>query len=183
MLPESINEGVKRLTKSCEFGIKRDVLVEELAELIEVNNRPHLHLSKWSQPKLIEEFADVFLMVSQVCVYLGEESLGEYVENYEKKNQMIEMKDELTFLQKAMHLIWCVSKMRRDPDIIKNYEDFRASVWLVAEVLDKERAGLHETQADEVLKELYSVMEYKLKRQIKRQEGISDGSDSAETSD
>jgi NTP pyrophosphatase (non-canonical NTP hydrolase) len=171
MLPEVINEGVKRLTKSCEFGIKRDVLVEELAELLEVNNRVHLYLSKWSQPNLIEEFADVFLMVSQVCVYLGEESLGDYVYNYEKKSQMIEKKSELTFLQKAMHLIWTVSKMRRDPDVIKNYEDFRASVWLVADAIDIELTRLHETQANEVLKVLYSVMEYKLRRQIRRQEG------------
>lgn len=199
---EEIKEKVKRLTQSCEFGIKRDVLCEELAELMEVNNRQQLTLNKWVSDKLIEEFADSYLMISQVCVYLGEESLEDYVDNYEKADEMDYTVSSWSFIQKASHLIWTVSKMRREPDIIKNYTEFRASVYLVAKLFDDQIGNLMVLKADEVLKKLEEIMIFKLIRQIERQEGIkltplspeeeaviekwkeylNNGSDSAETS-
>lgn len=180
---EEIKEKVKRLTKSCEFGIKRDVLVEELSELMEFNNRQQLSLNKWTNDKVLEEFADAYLMVSQVCVYLGEDSLESYVDNYENKESMSESDRAMSFIQKATHLIWTVSKMRREPDIIKNYTEFRASVYLIAKLFDDNLSNLRCLKATEILDKIEEIMIFKLDRQIKRQEGgTEDGSDSAETS-
>lgn len=185
---DEIKAKVKRLTQSCEFGIKRDVLCEELAELMEVNNRQQLTLNKWIGDKLIEEFADSYLMISQVCVYLGEESLEDYVDNYEKADELDYTVTTWSFIQKASHLIWTVSKMRREPDIIKNYTEFRASVYLVAKLFDEQLGNLRVLKADEILEKLKEVMIFKLNRQIARQEGIreedlNDGSDTVKASD
>lgn len=183
---EEIKGKVKRLTQSCEFGIKRDVLCEELAELMEVNNRQQLTLNKWISDKLIEEFADSYLMISQVCVYLGEDSLESYVDNYEKVGEIEYTSMTWSFIQKVSHLIWTVSKMRREPDIIKNYTEFRASVYLLAKLFDDQIGNLRCLKADEILKKLEEVMIFKLNRQIARQEGIKEevnnGSNSTETS-
>ena len=169
---DEIIKKVARLTKSCEFGIKRDVLVEELAELMEVNNRQQLSLNKWTNDKVLEEFSDAYLMVSQVCVYFGEESLEAYVDNYDNAGAMFESDREMSFIQKATHLIWTVSKMRREPDIIKNYNEFRASVYLIAKLFDDNMSNLRCLKATEVLNKIEQIMIFKLDRQIKRQEGI-----------
>lgn len=182
-MTDEIIKKVARLTKSCEFSIKRDVLVEELAELMEVNNRQQLSLNKWTNDKVLEEFSDAYLMVSQVCVYLGEDSLEAYVDNYENKETMSESDRAMSFIQKATHLIWTVSKMRREPDIIKNYNEFRASVYLIAKLFDDNLSNLRCLKATEILNKIEEIMIFKLDRQIKRQEGgTEDGSDSAETS-
>ena len=182
-MTDEIIKKLARLTKSCEFGIKRDVLVEELAELMEVNNRQQLSLNKWTNDKVLEEFSDAYLMVSQVCVYLGEESLESYVDNYENAGAMFESDREMSFIQKATHLIWTVSKMRREPDIIKNYNEFRASVYLIAKLFDDNLSNLRCLKATEVLDKIEQIMIFKLDRQIKRQEGgAEDGSNSVEAS-
>lgn len=176
---------VKVMVENCSFLIKRDILVEELAELLEVVNSPRLYISKWSSEKILEEFADVYLMTWQMCLYLGEENIEQFVANYENVSQFQYKRVEMTFLQKAMHCIWVVSKMRRESYTnknVKNYTDFRAAIFLLADHLQTNINNLHSTKSNDVIAEIHKIIEYKVERQLKRIEEEKNGSNSAETS-
>lgn len=191
-------EKVKYLTKHCAFPVKRDILVEELAELLEVTNSPRLYISKRSSEKVLEEFADVYLMLWQMVIYLGEDEIEDYICNYEHFGEMKYEIASMTFLQKAMHAIWTISKMRRDPNIPKNFVEFRGVIYLLCEHIRTNIENLVIQKADDVLKKIREIVEYKVERQMKRitdiarpgyiltkreMEAIKNGSNSAETSD
>lgn len=195
-------EKVKYLTQYCAFPVKRDILVEELAELLEVTNSPRLYISKWSSEKVLEEFADVYLMLWQMVIYLGEDNIEEYIFNYEHFGEMKYEIASMTFLQKAMHAIWTISKMRRDPDIPKNFMEFRGIIYLLCDHIQTNMENLRLQQANDILAKIREIIIYKVERQTKRieeemvdiarpgyiltkreMEAIENGSNSAETSD
>lgn len=162
---------IKEMVANCSFLVKRDILVEELAELLEVINSPRLYISKWSNEKVLEEFADVYLCTWQMVMYLGEDNIEQYVSNYENINEYQYKRVEWTFLQKATHAIWTVSKMRRESysnKNVKNYTEFRASIFLLADHLQTNMNNLHSTQCDEVIAEIRKIIEYKVERQLER---------------
>lgn len=198
-------EKVKYLTQHCAFPIKRDILVEELAELLEVTNSPRLYISKWSSEKVLEEFADVYLMLWQMVIYLGEDSIEDYICNYEHFGEMAYDVSSMTFLQKAMHAIWTISKMRRDPNIPKNFVEFRGVIYLLCDHVQTNMVNLRLQKANDILAKIREIVVYKVERQMKRieeeryidtdiarpgyiltkreMEAVKNGSNSAETSD
>ena len=162
---------IKEMVANCSFLVKRDILVEELAELLEVINSPRLYISKWSNEKVLEEFADVYLCTWQMCLYLGEDNIEQYVSNYENINDYQYKRVEWTFLQKATHAIWTVSKMRRESysnKNVKNYTEFRAAIFLLADHLQTNMNNLKSTQCNEVIAEIRKIIEYKVERQLER---------------
>lgn len=196
---------VKYLTQHCTFPIKRDILVEELAELLEVTNSPRLYISKWSSEKVLEEFADVYLMLWQMVIYLGEDNIEDYICNYKFSDEMKYDTVSMTFLQKAMHAIWTISKMRRDPNIPKNFVEFRGIIYLLCDHMQTNMTNLRLQKANDVIAKIREIVVYKIERQMKRieeeryidtdiarpgyiltkreMEVIKNGSNSAETSD
>lgn len=163
-------EKVKYLTQHCAFPVKRDILVEELSELLEVTNSPRLYISKWSSEKVLEEFADVYLMLWQMAIYLGEDDIEDYISNYEHFSEMKYDTVSMTFLQKAMHAIWTISKMRRDPDIPKNFVEFRGVIYLLCDHIQTNITNLRLQKADDVLAKIRENIVYKVERQMKRVE-------------
>lgn len=159
---------VKYLTQHCAFPVKRDILVEELAELLEVTNSPRLYISKWSSEKVLEEFADVYLMLWQMVIYLGEDNIEDYISNYEHFGEMKYDTVSMTFLQKAMHAIWTISKMRRDPNIPKNFVEFRGIIYLLCDHIQTNMTNLNLQQANDVLAKIREIVVYKVERQMKR---------------
>ena len=186
MNDKELTNKVKTMVENCSFLVKRDILVEELAELLEVVNSPRLYISKWSNEKILEEFADVYLMTWQICLYLGEEDIEEYISNYDDIFNLQYKRVEWTFLQKSMHLIWVVSKMRRESysnKNTKNYTEFRAAIFLLADHLQTNMNNLHSTMSDEVIDKIRGIIEYKVERQLKRiEEEKKDGSNPTKTS-
>lgn len=198
-------EKVKYLTQHCAFPVKRDILVEELAELLEVTNSPRLCISKWSSEKILEEFADVYLMLWQMVIYLGEDDIEDYITNYEHFGEMKYEIVSMTFLQKAMHAIWTISKMRRDPNIPKNFVEFRGVIYLLCDHIQTNMVNLRLQKANDIIAKIRDIIVYKVERQMKRieeeqyidtdiarpgyiltkreMEAVKNGSDSAETSD
>lgn len=176
-------EKVRYLTKNCAFPVKRDILVEELSELLEVTNSTRLYISKWSSEKVLEEFADVYLMLWQMVIYLGEDSIEDYICNYEHFGEMKYEIASMTFLQKAMHAIWTISKMKRDPNIPKNFVEFRGVIYLLCDHIQTNMENLRLQKANEILAKIRENIEYKVERQTKRIEEEKNGSNSAETSD
>lgn len=195
-------EKVKYLTKNCAFPVKRDILVEELAELLEVTNSPRLYISKWSSEKVLEEFADVYLMVWQMVIYLGDDTIEDYICNYKFSDEIKYDTASMTFLQKAMHAIWTISKMRRDPNIPKNFVEFRGVVYLLCDHVQTNMTNLKLQKANDIIAKIREVVIYKVERQMKRieeemvdiarpgyiltkreMEALKNGSNSAESSD
>jgi hypothetical protein len=176
-------EKVKYLTQHCAFPVKRDILVEELSELLEVTNSPRLCISKWSSEKVLEEFADVYLMLWQMVIYLGEDDIEDYICNYEHFGEMKYEIVSMTFLQKAMHAIWTISKMRRDPNIPKNFVEFRGVIYLLCDHVQTNLVNLRLQKANDILAKIREIVVYKVERQMKRIEEEKNGSNSAETSD
>ena len=196
---------VKYLTQHCAFPVKRDILVEELAELLEVTNSPRLYISKWSSEKILEEFADVYLMLWQMVIYLGDDTIEDYIYNFDITANDYSNIKEMTFLQKAMHAIWTISKMRRDPNIPQNFVAFRGIIWILCNHIQDNIDNLKSTKSNDILAKIREIVEYKVERQIKRieeemahmtdiarpgyiltkreMEAIKNGSNSAETSD
>lgn len=195
---------VKWLTQNCSFLVKRDILVEELAELLNETNSPRLHINKWSNDKIIEEFSDVYLMLWQICIYLGEDTIEDYIVNYEDKESMVFSKESMTFLQKATQAIWLISKIRREQDVVKNFYEFRAVIYLLVDHIYDNLIDLNNTKSNNILKKIRETVIAKVLRQEKRIESekaietyathdldiinglvkeLNDGSDSAETSD
>lgn len=193
---------VKYLTKNCAFPVKRDILVEELAELLEVTNSPRLYISKWSSEKVLEEFADVYLMLWQMVIYLGDDTIEDYIYNFDITANNYGNIKEMTFLQKAMHAIWTISKMRRDPNIPQNFVAFRGIIWILCNHMQDNIDNLKSTKANDILAKIREIVVYKVERQIKRieeerapkiyckhdilmceKEVLENGSNSAETSD
>lgn len=188
-MDKALTNKVKTMVESCSFLIKRDILVEELAELLEVINSPRLYINKWSNDKVIEEFADVYLMTWQMCMYLGEEDIESFIDNYDDIHNLQYKRVELSFLQKAMHCIWVVSKMRRESYTnknTKNYTEFRAAIFLLADHLQTNMNNLHSTKSDETVDKIFDVIKFKVDRQLARikeeKEEKCNGSNSAETS-
>lgn len=170
-MDKALTNKVKTMVESCSFLIKRDILVEELAELLEVINSPRLYINKWSNEKVIEEFADVYLMTWQMCMYLGEESIEDFIDNYDDIHNLQYKRVEMTFLQKAMHVIWVVSKMRRESYTnknTKNYTEFRAAIFLLADHLYTNMNNLHSTMSDETVDKIFEVINFKADRQLER---------------
>lgn len=163
-------EKVKYLTQHCAFPVKRDILVEELAELLEVTNSPRLYISKWSSEKVLEEFADVYLMLWQMVIYLGEDDIEDYISNYEHFGEMAYDVSSMTFLQKAMHAIWTISKMRRDPNIPKNFMEFRGIIYLLCDHVQTNIVNLNLQKANDILAKIRDIVVYKVERQMKRVE-------------
>lgn len=161
-------EKVKYLTKNCAFPVKRDILVEELAELLEATNSPRLCISKFSSEKVLEEFSDVYLMLWQMVIYLGEDDVEDYICNYEHFGEMKYEIVSMTFLQKAMHAIWTISKMRRDPNIPKNFVEFRGVIYLLCDHIQTNMENLRLQKANDVLAKIREIVVYKVERQIKR---------------
>lgn len=164
---------MKYLTQNYAFPVKRDILVEELAELLEVTNSPNLYISKWSSDKIIEEFADVYLMLWQMCIYLGDDTVESYIFNYEHSEEghaflATYNEETMTFLQKAMNAIWIVSKMRRDPNIPQNFVSFRGVIYLLSEHVQENLDHLKLTKANDVLTKIRNNVIYKVERQMKR---------------
>lgn len=159
---------VKYLTKNCAFPVKRDILVEELAELLEVTNSPRLYISKWSSEKVLEEFADVYLMLWQMVIYLGDDTIEDYICNYKFSDEMKYDTVSMTFLQKAMHAIWTISKMRRDPNIPQNFVAFRGIIWILCDHMQDNIDNLKSTKANDILAKIREIVVYKVERQIKR---------------
>lgn len=180
-------EKVKYLTKNCAFPVKRDILVEELAELLEVTNSPRLYISKWSSEKVLEEFADVYLMLWQMVIYLGDDTIEDYIYNFDITANDYSNIKEMTFLQKAMHAIWTISKMRRDPNIPKNFMEFRGIIWILCNHIQDNIDNLKSTKANDILAKIREIIIYKVERQTKRieeeMEAFKNGSNSTETSD
>lgn len=174
---------IKWLSANSKYLIKRDILVEELAELLEVLNSPRLFVSKWTSDAVVEEFADVYCILSQIVVYLGENTIEDYIENYEDKDAMTASVEGMTFLQKATHAIWIISKIRREQDVIQNFKEFRAVVYLLAEALESNLIRLREQKMDCVLDKIYDIIEFKVNRQVKRQEEELYGSYADKVSD
>lgn len=178
---------VKYLTQHCAFPVKRDILVEELAELLEVTNSPRLYISKWSSEKVLEEFADVYLMLWQMVIYLGDDTIEDYIYNFDITANDYSNIKEMTFLQKAMHAIWTISKMRRDPNIPQNFVTFRGIIWILCNHIQDNIDNLKSTKANDILAKIREIVIYKVERQTKRieeeMEAIKNGSNSAETSD
>lgn len=196
---------VKYLTQHCAFPVKRDILVEELAELLEVTNSPRLYISKWSSEKILEEFADVYLMLWQMVIYLGEDNIEDYISNYEHFGEMAYDVSSMTFLQKAMHAIWTISKIRRDPNIPKNFMEFRGIIYLLCEHVQTNMTNLKLQQANDIIAKIKEIVVYKVERQMRRieeesyidtdiarpgyiltkreMEAVKNGSNSAESSD
>ena len=198
---------VKYLAQPCAFPVLR--LVEELSELLEVTNSPRLYISKWSSEKVLEEFADVYLMLWQMVIYLGDDTIEDYISNYEHFGEMKYDTISMTFLQKAMHAIRTLSKMRRDPNIPKNFVEFRGIIYLLCDHIQTNMTNLNLQQANDVLAKIREIVVYKVERQMKRieeekaleisckhdvlmcenvniiddKEVIINGSDSAESSD
>lgn len=171
MNDKELRNKVKTMVENCSFIVKRDILVEELAELLEVINSPRLYINKWSNDKIIEEFSDVYLMTWQMCLYLGEEDIESFIDNYEDVYNLQYKRVEMTFLQKAMHCIWVVSKMRRDSYTnknTKNYTEFRAAIFLLADHLHTNMNNLHSTKCDETIDKIHNVIAYKVDRQLAR---------------
>lgn len=175
-------EKVRYLTKNCAFPVKRDILVEELAELLEVTNSSRLYISKWSSEKILEEFADVYLMLWQMVIYLGADEISDYIYDYEHSGEMKYAIVSMTFLQKAMHTIWTISKMRRDPNIPQNFIDFRCVIYLLCDHIQTNMTNLKLQKANNILAKIREIIIFKVERQIKRIEEEKNGSDSAETS-
>lgn len=161
-------EKVRCLTKNCAFPVKRDILVEELSELLEVTNSTSLYISKWSSEKVLEEFADVYLMLWQIVIYLGEDSIEDYIFNYEHFGEMKYEITSMTFLQKAMHAIWTISKMRRYPNIPKNSMEFRGIIYLLCDHVQTNMENLRLQKVNDVLAKIREIIVYKVERQIKR---------------
>ena len=193
---------VKYLTQHCAFPVKRDILVEELAELLEVTNSPRLYISKWSSEKALEEFADVYLMLWQMVIYLGDDTIEDYICNYKISGEVKYDTVSMTFLQKSMHAIWTISKMRRDPNIPKNFMEFRSIIYLLCDHVQTNMTNLRLQKANDILAKIREIVVYKVERQTKRiveemvdiarpgyiltkreMEAIKNGSNSAETSD
>lgn len=174
---------IKWLSANSKYLIKRDILVEELAELLEATNSPRLYISKWTNESIIEEFADVYTMLSQIVVYLGENTVADYIENYEDKESMVASVETMSFLQKATHTIWVVSKIRREQDVINNFKEFRAVVYLLCEALESQLEHLRDIKQDDILDKIYDMIEFKVNRQVKRQEEELYGSYDVKTSD
>lgn len=196
---------VKYLTQHCAFPVKRDILVEELAELLEVTNSPRLYISKWSSEKVLEEFADVYLMLWQMVIYLGDDTIEDYIYNFDITANDYSNIKEMTFLQKAMHAIWTISKMRRDPNIPQNFVAFRGIIYLLCDHIQTNMENLRLQKANDILAKIREFIVYKVERQIKRieeeliqytdiarpgyiltkreMEAINNGSNSAKTSD
>lgn len=161
-------EKVKYLTQNCAFPVKRDIFVEELAELLEVTNSPRLCITKWSSEKVLEEFADVYLMLWQMVIYLGEDDIEDYICNYEHFGEMKYEIVSMTFLQKAMHAIWTISKMRRDPNIPKNFVEFRGVIYLLCDHIQANMVNLRLQKANDILTKIREIVVYKVERQMKR---------------
>lgn len=161
-------EKVKYLTKNCAFPVKRDILVEELSELLEVTNSTRLYISKRSSEKVLEEFADVYLMLWQMVIYLGEDEIEDYVCNYEHFGEMKYEIASMTFLQKAMHAIWTISKMKRDPNIPKNFMEFRGIIYLLCDHVQNNMENLRLQKANDILAKIREIVIYKVERQMKR---------------
>lgn len=161
-------EKVKYLTKNCAFPVKRDILVEELSELLEVTNSTRLYISKRSSEKVLEEFADVYLMLWQMVIYLGEDEIEDYVCNYEYFGEMKYEIASMTFLQKAMHAIWTISKMKRDPNIPKNFMEFRGIIYLLCDHVQNNMENLRLQKANDILAKIREIVIYKVERQMKR---------------
>lgn len=174
---------IKWLSANSKYLVKRDILVEELAELLEVLNSPRLFISKWTAETVIEEFADVYCILSQIVVYLGENTIEDYIDNYEDKDAMKASVEEMTFLQKATHTIWVVSKIRREENVIQNFKEFRAVVYLLAEALETNLMRLREQKMNDVLDKIYDIIEFKVNRQVHRQEEELYGDFDVKTSD
>lgn len=149
------------------FAVCRDIFQEELAELLERTNSNDLYLSKWSSESVIEEFADVVIMSTKMCLYFGESGIENYVENYEHKDSMFESVETLTWLQKTAHMMKIVSKSRRD-GLHTVHEEFRASLYLICEHVLKCIKHLEETGAEKNLKAISDTIDFKLDRQQKR---------------
>lgn len=180
---KELTEKIKYLTKNCAFPVKRDILVEELSELLEVTNSSRLYVSKWSSEKILEEFSDVYLMLWQMCIYLGDDTIEDYIYNFDMSANNFNETKEMTFLQKAMHTIWVISKMRRDPNIPQNFVAFRGVIWLLCDHVQLNMDNLKRQQANEVIAKIREIIIFKVERQIKRIEEEKNGSNSAETSD
>lgn len=194
-------EKVKYLTKHCAFPVKRDILVEELAELLEVTNSPRLYISKWSSEKVLEEFSDVYLMLWQMVIYLGDDTIEDYIYNFDITANDYSNIKEMTFLQKAMHAIWTISKMRRDPNIPQNFVAFRGIIWILCNHIQDNIDNLKSTKANDIIAKIRDIIVYKVERQMKRieeemapeiyckqdvlicEEALKNGSNSAESSD
>lgn len=192
---------VKYLTQRCAFPVKRDILVEELAELLEVTNSPRLYISKWSSEKVLEEFADVYLMLWQMVIYLGDDTIEDYICNYKFSDEIKYDTASMTFLQKAMHAIWTISKMRRDPNIPKNFMEFRGVIYLLCDHVQTNMTNLRLQKANDIIAKIREIVIYKVERQMKRieeemapeiyckqdvlicEEALKNGSNSAESSD
>lgn len=159
---------VKYLTQHCAFPVKRDILVEELAELLEVTNSPRLYISKWSSEKVLEEFADVYLMLWQMVIYLGDDTIEDYIYNFDITANDYSNIKEMTFLQKAMHAIWTISKMRRDPNIPKNFMEFRGIIYLLCDHIQTNMENLRLQKANDIIAKIREIVVYKVERQIKR---------------
>ena len=174
---------IKWLSANSKYLIKRDILVEELAELLEATNSPRLYISKWTNDTIIEEFSDVYTMLSQIVVYLGENTVADYIEHYEDKESMVASVETMSFMQKATHTIWVVSKIRREQDVIQNFKEFRAVVYLLCEALESQLEHLREIKQNDVLDKIYDMIEFKVNRQVKRQEEELYGDFDVKTSD
>lgn len=180
-MKNEIIQKIKWLVSNSKYLIKRDILVEELSELLESTNSPRLYISKWTNDTVIEEFADVYTIVSQIVVYLGENTIPDYIEHYEDKASMVSSVETMSFLQKATHTIWVVSKIRREQDVIQNFKEFRAVIYLLCEALESQLEHLRDIKQNDILDKIYKMIEYKVNRQVKRQEDELYGSNSAET--
>jgi len=170
-MDKELTNKVKTMVENCSFLVKRDILVEELAELVEVINSPRLYINKWSNDKVLEEFTDVYLMTWQMCMYLGDDSIEEYISNYDDIHNLQYKRVEMTFLQKAMHVIWTISKLKRDTFEKRgslNYTEFRASIFLLADHLNTNMNNLRSTKADEVIAKIHDILVYKVDRQLAR---------------
>lgn len=153
------------LTRNCSFLVKRDILVEELAELLKETNSPRLHINKWSNDKILEEFSDVYLMLWQMCVYLGEDNIENYLQNFEKTENLEFNRVEMTFLEKAMDTIWVTSKLRRQENVISNSEIFRECIFLLADHMQMNIRTLKETKSIDIINKIREIVISKVKRQ------------------
>jgi hypothetical protein len=73
--------------------------------------------------------------------------------------------------------------MRRDPNIPKNFMEFRGVIYLLCDHVQTNMTNLRLQKANDILAKIREIVIYKVERQMKRIEEEKNGSNSAETSD
>lgn len=72
-------EIVERVAKYYGFTPQLDMMIEECGEMIVVIN--HYKWQKVSTERLIEEFADIWIVLKQMGVFLDESSIANVIDN------------------------------------------------------------------------------------------------------